>query len=425
VLTRPVGKIGKFLSCALVVMATLLALSACAQNSSAGGNSQNQQSGSQKPVTIGFSASLTGSFSADGKSLQQGYELWRDSVNKRGGLLGRQVELKSYDDGSQADQAVTNYQKLIGTDHVDLVLGPFSTLITAPSVRVADRYGYAFVEGAGNGPKVFQQDLKNKNLFAVTLPSETYLEGFVRYILSLPQSQHPKSVAYVTVDNPFAIPQVAHAKQLLTAAGVKSVFESQPYPDTITDVSPIAKQVVHANPDVVIIGTVGVNDCVSFIKSFKQQHFNPKAFIATAGPDEGAEFTKAVGTDSTEGVFVPNSGWFPGVGNYQNDQFTKEYIAKYHGSAEDINSATVQAYAAGQVLEEAVTQSKSLDNKALIKTLHEGSFNSLFGTIKFNDKGQNTIGVPFLFQWQAGKLIPVYPASQAQASPQYPKKTWS
>jgi branched-chain amino acid transport system substrate-binding protein len=425
VLTRPVGKIGNFLSFALIIMAALISLSACAQNGTTGGNSQGQSgSNSQKPVTIGFSASITGDFSADGKALQKGYELWGDSVNKRGGLLGRKVQLKFYDDGSEADQAVTNYQKLIGTDHVDLVFGPFSTLINAPSVRVADRYGYAFLEGAGNGPKVFKQDLKNKNLFAVTLPSETYLEGFVRYILSLPQDQRPKSVAYITVDNPFAVPQVAHAKQLLTAAGVKSVFESQPYPENINDVSPIAKQVVHANPDVVIIGTVGVNDCVNFIKSFKQQHFNPKAFIATAGPDEGAEFTKAVGTDSTEGIFVPNSGWFPGVKNYQNDQFSQEYSAKYGGTAEDINSATVQAYAAGQVLEQAVNQAKSLDNKVLIKTLHEGSFKSLFGDIKFNDKGQNTVGVPYLFQWQGGKLIPVYPDNQAQAKPQYPKKTW-
>src|SRR6266702_5757765 len=192
-LARPVLLIGKVLSAVVVVLMILAGLGACGQTT-APTNTPNQ-----KPIKIGYSVSLTGDFSADGKALQTGYELWRDTVNKQGGLLGRQVQLKYYDDGSKPDQAVTNYQKLIGTDHVDLVLGPFSTLITAPSVRVADRYGYAFVEGAGNGPKVFQQDLKNKNLFAVTLPSETYLEGFVRYILSLPQSQRPKSVAYVTV----------------------------------------------------------------------------------------------------------------------------------------------------------------------------------------------------------------------------------
>lgn len=421
-LTRPVERIGKFLSSALIVITILAGLSACAQNGSTNGS---QQPGSQKPVTIGYSVSLTGDYSADGKSLQMGYELWRDTVNKQGGLLGHQVQLKYYDDGSKPDQAVTNYQKLIGTDHVDLVLGPFSTLITAPSVRVADRYGYAFVEGAGNGPKVFQQELKNKNLFVVTLPSQTYLEGFTRYILSLPSSQRPKTVAYVTVDNPFAIPQVADAKNLLSQGGVKTVFESAPYPENITDVSPIAEQVIHANPDIVVMGTVGVNDCVSFIKAFKQQHFNPKALVATAGPDEGSQFTNAIGIDTSEGIFVPNSGWYPGVNTYQNDQFTKDYLAKYGGSAEDINSGTVQGYAAGQVLEQAVNQAKSLDNKALIKILHEGSFNSLFGSVKFNDKGENAVGVPYLFQWQKGKLLPVYPANQSQASPAYPKKVWS
>jgi len=421
VLTRPVERIGKYLSYVLIVITILAGLSACAQNGSTSGN---QQSGSQKSVTIGFSVSLTGDFSADGKALQTGYELWRDTVNKQGGLLGRQVQLKYYDDGSKPDQAVTNYQKLIGTDHVDLVLGPFSTLITAPSVRVADRYGYAFVEGAGNGPKVFQQELKNKNLFVVTLPSETYLEGFTRYILSLAPNQRPKTVAYVTVDNPFAVPQVAYAKKLLSQGGVQTVFESAPYPENTTDVSPIAKQVIHSNPDIVVMGTVGVGDCVSFIKAFKQQHFNPKALVATAGPDEGAEFTKAIGVDSTEGVFVPNSGWYPGVNTYQNDQFTKDYLAKYGGSAQDINSGTVQGYAAGQVLEQAVNQAKSLDNKVLIKTLHDGSFNSVFGAVKFNEKGENVVGAPYLFQWQNGKLLPVYPASQSQASPAYPKKAW-
>jgi len=175
----------------------------------------------------------------------------------------------------------------------------------------------------------------------------------------------------------------------------------------------------------VVFGTVGLDDCISFIKAFKQVGYNPKAFIATSGPDEGAVFSKAVGLSTTEGMFVPNSGWYPGVNTYQNDQFTQEYIAKYGGTAQDINSGTVQGYSVGQLLEQAVNQSRSLDNKVLIKTLHDGTFNDLFGPIKFNDQGANIIGVPYLFQWQAGKLIPVYPSSQAQANPEYPKVKWS
>lgn len=417
---RPALLISKSLSSALVVLMILVGLSACAQQSTSTtpGTSQNQN-----PIKIGYSVALAGDFSADGNALKKGYELWRDSVNKRGGLLGRQVVLDSLDDSSKPDQVTTNYQKLIGSDRVDLVLGPFSTLLTVPAAKVAQRYNYAMVEGAGTGPKVFNSGFKT--VFGASLPSETYLESFAQYILSLPQDKRPKTAAYVAVDNPFATPQIAKAIELLSKGGVKTVFHPAPYPEETTDVSPIAKQIVASKADIVLVGTVGVKDCVSFIKTFKQQRYSPQAFIATSGPDEGAQFTNAIGTNIAEGVFVPNAGWYPGVNTYQNDQFTKDYIAKYGGNGQDVNTGTVQAYSAAQVLEQAVIKAKSVDNKVLLNTLRTETFNTIQGPVKFNEKGENTIGVPFLFQWQSGKLIPVYPASQAQANPQYPKKSWA
>jgi branched-chain amino acid transport system substrate-binding protein len=412
-----VGKTGKFLFSILSVCMLLAGLSAC---------SQSNTISNQKPVTIGFTVSLTGDFSADGQAVLQGYELWRDSINQRGGLLGRPVALKYYDDGSDVNRADADYEKLITGDHVDLVFGPFSTKITTQVVHVADKYDYAFIVGAGNGAPVFQQQLQHKNLFVSNLPSETYLDSFSEFLLALPQDMRPKTVAYVRVDDPFAIPQVNYAQKILARGGLKAVYDNQkPLEDGTADISTAAKAVAQSQADVVVFGTVGVDDCVSFIKAFRQLGYNPKAFIATSGPDEGSAFSKAVGMGGAEGVFVPNSGWYPGVNTYQNAQFAQEYLAKYGGSAEDINSGTVQGYSVGQLLEQAVSQSHSLDNKVLIKTLHEGTFNDLFGPIRFNDQGANIIGVPYLFQWQAGKLIPVYPSSQAQANPEYPKDAWS
>jgi branched-chain amino acid transport system substrate-binding protein len=416
----PFGRIGNFLSSILVVSMLLAGLSACSQS---GGNTTNMQD--QKPVTIGYSVSTTGDFSADGKALQQGYELWRDSVNQRGGLLGHPVQLKFYDDGSDTDRASANYKRLIETDHVDLLLGPFSTKLTVPTMHVADEHGYAFIGGAGNGKKAFAQTLQNKNFFMASLPSESALDSFSQFLLALPLDLRPKTVAYVAVDDPFAVPQVNYAKGILSKGGLKAVFNEPAFSSDLKDATPIAKRVAESHADVVVFGTVGLDYTVSFIKTFAEQNYNPKAFIATSGPDEGAAFTKAVGLKAAEGTFVPNSGWYPGVNTYQSAQFVQEYIAKYGGKAEDINSGTVQGYSAGQVLEEAVNQAKSLDNKTLIKTLHDGTFNNLFGPVKFNDQGQNTLGVSYLFQWQAGKLIPVYPDSQAQANPEYPKSSWS
>ena len=113
------------------------------------------------PIKIGISLSLSGDFSDSGKAAQRGYKLWANTVNKQGGVLGRKVQLVIRDDTSSPTQAQTNYQTFITKDKVDLVFGPFSTLLSAPSAAVANRYGYAFIEPAGGGPAVFQEKLHN------------------------------------------------------------------------------------------------------------------------------------------------------------------------------------------------------------------------------------------------------------------------
>src|SRR5947207_5588275 len=92
--------------------------SSSASSSSAGGGA---------PITIGASLSLTGDFSADGQAFQKGYNLWAKDVNAKGGILGRQVKITVLNDASNPTQAVTNYQTLINTNHVDLTFGPFSS----------------------------------------------------------------------------------------------------------------------------------------------------------------------------------------------------------------------------------------------------------------------------------------------------------
>ena len=146
------------------------------------------------PITIGASLSLTGDFAADGQAFQQGYDLWVKDVNAAGGILGRQVKLTILDDNSDPNQVVTNYQTLINTDHVDLTFGPFSSLLTAPASAVAARNGYAFVEGAGGAPSVFDtpSNQADHNTFDVSLPVADALVPFVNYIASLRPRSGPR-----------------------------------------------------------------------------------------------------------------------------------------------------------------------------------------------------------------------------------------
>ena len=326
----------------VVVMAVIAAACGGGSSSSSGGSS-----GSGKPLVIGISLSQSGDFSDPGHAAMLGYQLWADSVNKRGGVLGRKVELKIVDDASDPNQAVTNYQTLITKDKVDLVFGPFSTLLTAPSARVASRYGYSFLEPAGGGQLVFDQKLHNV-FFVQPAPTVNCGDPFVDYLSTLPASQRPKTAAYPTLDDPFATPIVERARAKLEALGVKTVY-SQVYPAETADMTPIVAKMVAAKPDLIFGGTQSL-DAYGIVNGLVQQHYNPKFLFLSNGANSAAEFPDKVGANNTEGI-LSCTDWFPELKTAGNAQFVSEYLAKYGGTADTIDGGSAEAYAVGQVLE--------------------------------------------------------------------------
>lgn len=372
------------------------------------------------PITIGVSVSLSGDFSGDGKALVQGYDLWAQDINKRGGLLGHQVTMKYVDDASSTQQVVTNYNALIASDKVDLVFGPYSSLLTIPASAVVDRLGYAFPEPAGGGPAVFKAG--HTNLFFVQPAAiEDNLVSYTKYLLSLPAGQRPATAAYATEDDPFTQPQIDKARSLLEAGGIRTSYYKV-YPAETIDFTPLALQVANSKADAVILGTQ-LPDAIAFAKIFIQQKYNPMTMIETAGPDQGATFSGPLGAN-TEGIMVP-AGWTAGSTAYGNPIFVSEFIAKYGGAAADISADAAEAYSVGQVVDQASTKANSIDNQKLIAALHTGTYQTVQGPIGFDAVGKPTGGVGvFVEQWQNGSAVFVYPASVAAAQPEYPKRNW-
>lgn len=391
-----------------------LALTAC------GGGTATATPTPGAPITIGVSVSLTGDFSSDGPALEKGYDLWAEDVNKKGGLNGHHVTMKYVDDASSTQQVVSNYQKLISSDKVDLVFGPYSSLLTIPASAVVDRLGYAFPEPAGGGPKVFAAG--HKNLFFVQPAAiEDNLVSYTKWLLALPADQRPTTAAYATEDDPFTQPQVDKAKGLLEAAGVRTVYYKV-YPSEPIDYTPLALQVANSKADAVILGTQ-VPDAIAFVKTFISQHYNPKTLIETAGPDQGSQYSDKLGAN-TEGIMVP-AGWTSGAQAYGNPTFVAEYISKYGGSAADISADSAEAYSVGQVVDQAATKANSIDNQKLIDTLHTGTYQTVQGPMAFDAVGKPTGGVGvFVEQWQNGTAVFVYPTAVAAAQPEYPKHDW-
>jgi branched-chain amino acid transport system substrate-binding protein len=379
-------------------------LAACSSSTSSGTSTSTSPSpSSSTPITIGASLSLTGDFSADGINYEHGYELWANDVNAHGGLLGHKVVLKILNDASSPTQVDTNYQTLFASDHVTLAFGPFSSLLTGPASEVAARYGYAFVEGAGGAPSVFNSPSNeaDHNVFDVSLPIKDEMVPFVNYIASLPASQRPKTAAYPMADDPFADPPVQLAQQMLQALGVKTVY-SKIFPEEVADYKAPADQVAATGAQIVVLGSTDVPTVAAFMQAFEQQHYTPKLFIAAAGPDQGSAFISVVGKGNATGMMVPD-GWYPGYANSTSQALVQEYVSKYGGNASGVSSDVAEAYSVGQVMAQAVAATHGFDNAKIITYLHGNvTLSSVQGPVKFDSLGENGASAAFVFQWQSG-----------------------
>ncbi len=103
---------------------------------------------------------------------------------------------------------------------------------------------------------------------------------------------------------------------------------------------------------------------------------------------------------------VPN-GWFGGYPNALSHVMVQDYIAKYGGTAADINADVAESYSAGQVEAAAVTATNSLSQQAIINWLHKPTttVQTVLGPVQFNNSGRNTLIAPsaLIFQWQPGQ----------------------
>jgi branched-chain amino acid transport system substrate-binding protein len=175
------------------------------------------------------------------------------------------------------------------------------------------------------------------------------------------------------------------------------------------------------NPDVLVGGTQN-EDAYAQVKSLVQLKFSPKFMFQSNGANSPLEFPSKVGAANTTGI-MSAADWFPGSTAAGSADFTAAYTQKYGGTAQQIDDSSAEAYATGQLIEAVAAKTGKIDNATIIRSLHSGSWPTLLGDLSWGANGAPR-GSFNLVQWQGGKLLPVFPESVAQASPQYPKPNW-
>jgi branched-chain amino acid transport system substrate-binding protein len=342
---------------------------------------------SGNPIRIGVGLALTGAGAAPSKVIQTSLELWRDDVNAKGGILGRPVQLVIYDDQSTPANVPNVYTKLITVDKVDLLLGPYGTNFVAPAlptiiqnkkmtisftaIGINDKFNYdKYFSMVSVGPQ-------GVNAFSI---------GF--FDLAAKQSPKPQTVAILAADAEFAQSSAQGAREEIKKHGFKLVYD-QSYPPSTTDFAPVIRAIQAANPDIVYIGAYPP-DNVGIIRAANEIGLSPKMF---GGAMIGMLVTPikvqlgpiANGLIVGENFAAAAAPKIPGAAD-----FLQRYSAK--ASAAGIDPLGFAwgpfAYAAGQTLAQAVTETKSLDHDKLAEYMKKASFKTVAGDFSFAKDGE-------------------------------------
>jgi len=344
--------------------------------------------GAADPIRVGMSMALTGGVAPIGKQVITALQIWRDDVNAKGGLLGRPVELVFYDDQSNPANVPQIYTKLIDVDKVDLLIGPYATNMVAPAIPVlmqSKKTTIGILANAANSK--FHYDQYFSMLPTGPEPQKAFSRGF--FELAAAANPRPKTVALVAADAEFAQNAVDGARQnIKDIGGFETVFDKN-YPPTTADFTPILRAAQALNPDIVFVAAYPP-DSVGIIRAANEIGLMPKLFGGTfigllVTPIKIQLGPLMNGIVNNE-VFVPAPAFtFPG---------TLEMLAKYREAAKTQGIDPLGwafpplAYAAGQVLAQAVEGTKSLDHRKLADYMRDHSFHTVVGDITFGKDGE-------------------------------------
>jgi len=350
------------------------------------------QAQAKKPIRIGLAMAQTGPLSGAGKSGLLALEIWRDEVNAGGGLLGRPVELVVYDDQSNPATTPGIYTKLLDVDKVDLLIGPYSTNQTAPIMPLIKQRDLLLI---GNYALDVNAHLRHDKYFNIMPWASAQDSATNFYDLCKPLGV--KTIAILAADAEFAQTLANGVRSTLQDHGLSSVYD-QNYPPNTVDFSSIVRAVRARKPDAVFVASYP-SDSAAILRSVNELGVGSSVKLFGGGM-VGLQFAALMQPlgSMLNGVvnyntWVPEKTMdFPGVRD-----FLVRYQARAKGGSVDPLGFYLPPYnyAIGQILAQAITATKSLDQKVLAKYLREHEVKTIVGNIRFGPTGE----------WQTPRLI--------------------
>ena len=382
----------------------------------------SEASAAEKILKLGASVSMTGRLAKEGSYVKDGYTLWMEEVNKRGGIkVGSdvyKVEIIFYDDKGDPQTGAKLTEKLITEDKVQFILGPYGSGITLATSAIGEKYRMLTVACQANANKIYERGFK---YIVSILPPATY---YLRPIVDMSQQVNPKvkTAAVIWADDLFPEYCGAGARDYCKEKNLEVVYEGT-YPKDVKDLSSILLAAKAKKPDMLLGGTY-FNDCVLIVKQMKELNFDVKILGVSVGPQLPA-YVSNLGKD---GDYVTGCEWWTPYAKWQGAfwgtpaEFAKKmeerfgYVPSYHPTS---------AAVAGTVLAAAIQKAGTLDTDKVMETLKAMKITTVWGPMAWNPQGQNIEIHSSVVQVLNGEVKVVFPLDAKNADLVYPFPEWN
>jgi branched-chain amino acid transport system substrate-binding protein len=369
-------------------------------------------------VKIGIVLPLTGAEAKFGEIEKRSFEMAVDEINKQGGIKGEKIELIVEDDTGRPEVGRSVAEKLINKDKVVMLGGGYSSSVTYAVAGVAQQNRIPFLVNTGSADKITTSGWDY--VFRLNPPVSEYA-GAIESLLT--EVVKPQTVVILHENSLFGTSGAKSFEETCTKLGYQ-VLLKQGYEAGGIDFKPVLVSVKKFNPDVIYMVSY-IMDASLLMKQAKELKLTPKMFIGGAAGFTMPEFRKNA-ADASEKV-ISATLWYQSLNYPGAMQYFKNYKARYK---DDTEYHGAEAYAAAQIIADALIRAKSFNPDDIKQALSETYAMTVFGPVKFisYDKFKNQNKLPtYVVQWINGKLELVWPSNIATKEFVYPVdwlKTW-
>lgn len=355
----------------------------------------------QDAVVVGAVVSESGAHGASAAEYRQGLLLWQETINAAGGLLGRRVELRLRDDGSEAARAGREYAQLIEAG-AQVLIGPYGSAATLTAMAEAERTKRVMLNAAGPSAQVHKRS--PRYVFQTAIPNLAYPQG----VLEIARKSGAESLFILGRDDVASREMAELALAQARRLGFRNA-ELLVYPGTNNDYLPQLYQAMSLNADA-WIAFGETRDAADMVKALKRHGYVPKLLYARGSTHP--RFLELVGQDAE--YVLGSKDYDARFARAGNAQFVKAYAAKWSMPPGSLAAA---AYTAGTVLAAAATRAGTLDPEGLRAALASLELDTLLGRYRVDPTGAQVGMQPVVVQIFHGHAQPVWPLGAEEPKP--------